>query len=127
MVDVVGVGLGGGAEGAEAVGGEDLRLVGQQLGEPVGRGVLVADQGVGVLGPEEVGPTGGAVQQRTAGEHADVLVAGGRVDERVGEVGERVAGGRQRGHAHPSTRPRRCRRRATGVRSKETSSSPLTR
>ena len=57
------------------MGGVDLRLVGQQLGEPVGRGVLVVHQGVGVLGPEEVGASGRAVEQRPAGEHADVLVA----------------------------------------------------
>ena len=64
-----GLGLGGRAERAEAVGREDLGLVGQQVGEPVGRGVLVADQRVGVLVPEQVGAAGGAVQQRAAGEH----------------------------------------------------------
>ena len=83
------------------MGREDLRLVRQQVGEPVGRGVLVADQLVGVLVPEEVGTAGGAVQQRTAGEHADLLVA--VASEDVGEVGERVAGGCQRSDAHPST------------------------
>ena len=56
------------------MGGVDLGVVGQQLGEPVGRGVLVVDQVVGVLGAEQVGAAGGAVQQRTAGEHADRLV-----------------------------------------------------
>ena len=96
--------LGGRAERAEAVRREHLGLVREQVGQPVSRGVLVAHERVGVLVPEEVGTTGGAVQQRPAGKHADVLVAvccG--FAEQVGEVGERVAGGCQRGDAHPST------------------------
>ena len=48
--------------------GKTSRVVGQQLGEPVGRGVLVAHQVVGVLVAEQVGASGGAVQQRAAGE-----------------------------------------------------------
>ena len=53
----------------------DLRLVGQLLGELVGRGVLVADQRVGVLLAEQVGPAGRAVEQRAAGEDRVRLVA----------------------------------------------------
>ena len=83
----------------------DLGVVGQQVGEPVRGGVLVADQVVGVLGAEQVGATGGAEQQRAAGEHADraVDVRPVALCQGVGEVGERVAGGSQRGDAHPST------------------------
>ena len=44
---------------------------GSSVGQPLGGGVLVADQVVGVLGAEQVGPPGGAEQQRPAGEHAD--------------------------------------------------------
>ena len=60
---------------------------------------------VGVLGPEQVGAAGRAVQQRAAGEHADAL-AGRRPREHVGQVGERVAGGGQRrspASVHPTS------------------------
>ena len=69
------VGLGGGAERAEAVGRVDLGVVGQELGEPVRRRVLVVHEVVGVLGAEQVGPAGGAVEQRAAGEDGDLLGA----------------------------------------------------
>ena len=53
------------------MGREDLGLVGQQVGQPVRGGVLVAHQVVGVLGAEQVGTTGRAEEQRAAGEDAD--------------------------------------------------------
>ncbi len=86
----------------------DRCLVAQQVGEPVGRRVLVVHEVVGVLGTEEVRAAGRAVEQGAAREDADVLVAaGGRVElgvvEDEGEVGERVAGGRQHSDAHTST------------------------
>ena len=46
--------------------------------------------------------------------------------ERVGQVGEGVAGRGQRGHPHPVARPRRPAPSRIGVRSKATSSAPLT-
>jgi len=58
-----GVGLGGRAEGAEPVSRVDHGLVGQCLGEFVRRGVLMAYEGVGVVGTQQVGPPGRAVQQ----------------------------------------------------------------
>ena len=98
------VGLGRGAERAEAVGGEHLCRVGQEVGQSVGRGVLVADQRVGVLLTEQVRPAGGAVQQRTTGEHTDRAVAacgGVRVGQGVGEVRKGVTRRRQRRQSHP--------------------------
>ena len=104
---VGGLGLRGRAERPEAVGREDAGLVGEQVGEPVGRGVLVTDQRVGVLSAEQVRAPGGAVEQRASGEHADGAVEPGcvgaaGVGQGVGEVGEGVPGSRQRGHPHPA-------------------------
>ena len=86
-----------GAEAAEAVRGQHLGVVGQLGGEPARRGVLVVHQRVRVVGAEQVGAAGGAEQQRAAGEHAEVLAV--RL-EGVGQVGERVAGRGDDGHAH---------------------------
>ena len=86
------------------MGREDRGVVGQRVGELAGRGVLVTDQRVGVVGAEEVGTAGGAVQQRAAGEHAHRRLArAGALGERVGEVGEGVTGGGERPNAHPLT------------------------
>ena len=92
------LGLGGRAERPEAVGREHLGVVGEQVGQLVGRGVLVSDEVVGVLDPEQVGAAGGAVQQRAAGEDAD---RGVPVRQGVGQVGERMTGRGQRGQPHP--------------------------
>jgi hypothetical protein len=77
------IGLGRGTERPETMGGEHLRRVGQQIGQLVGRGMLVTDEDVSVLLAEQVRPAGGAVQQRTTREHPDRAVdtsAGLRVD-----------------------------------------------
>ncbi len=97
---LVGVRLGGGAERAEAVSGEDTGAVGEQPRQLVGRLVLEAGEVAGVLGAEQVGPAGGAVQQRTAGEHGEGGAVLG-VGQGVAQMGEGVAGRGQRGHLHP--------------------------
>ena len=84
-----GVGLVGGAEAAEAVGGEHLSGIRQLRGELMRGGVLGVDQVLGVLVPEQVGSSGRAEEQRAAGEHRHRLPAGG---QGVGEVAERVSG-----------------------------------
>ena len=73
MVDAGGLGLGGRAETAEPVGRVHPGGVGQVGGQAVGRGVLVADQIVGVVRAEQVGPAHRAVQQRAAGEDRDLV------------------------------------------------------
>jgi hypothetical protein len=55
------------------------------------------DQGVGVVGAEQVGPADRAVQQRPAGEDRHPLAAG---FEGVGQVGEGVPGGGQDAYPH---------------------------
>jgi hypothetical protein len=83
------------------VGRHDRRVVGQQCREPVGGGVLRAHQRVGVLGAEQVGATGGAEEQRAAGEDGHLL-AGGGITQRVGQVGVGVAGRREGRDDHPA-------------------------
>lgn len=100
------VGLRGGAEGAEAVCREDLGVVRQKVGQPVRRGVLVADQVVRVFGAEQIGAAGGAEEQRAAGEDAHLsagAACGVQVAQCVGEVGEGVARGGKHGEAHAVT------------------------
>src|SRR5690606_13633919 len=88
--------LGGGAEAAEAVGGPDPGVIGQQIGQPARGGVLVGGQGVGVLPAEQVRPAGGAVQQGAAGEHPDRSpVAVDVLVQHVRQVVEGVPGGGQ--------------------------------
>jgi len=70
------VGLCSRAEAAEPVGRQDLGLVGELGGQLVRRGVLVVDQGVGVVRPEQIGASGGAEEQRPAGEDPDVVPLG---------------------------------------------------
>ena len=91
------VGLGGGAEAAEPVGREHLGGIRQLGGQPVRGGVLGVDQVMGVLVPEQIGSTGRAVEQGSAGEHRHRLTAGG---QGVGEVAERVPGCGQGPHHH---------------------------
>ena len=78
----------GGAERAEPVGGKDLGLLGELVGEAVRGGELVVDQVVGVVVPEQVRAAGGPEQQGAAGEDGDLLA--GEL-EGVGQVGVRVA------------------------------------
>ncbi len=78
-------GLGRRAEAAEAVGREQRRVVGQLVGQAVRRGVLVVGELVRVLGSEQVGASGRAVQQRPAAEGRD-LGPGAGVGEGVGQV-----------------------------------------
>lgn len=61
----------GGAEAAEAVGGQHLRLVREFGREPVDGRVLGAGQVRGEAGFDQVGAADGADEQRTAGEHRD--------------------------------------------------------
>jgi hypothetical protein len=97
---LVGVGLGGRAERAEAVGREDTGAVGEQPRQLVGRPVLEVGEVTSVLGAEQVWPAGGAVQQRAAREHGERGAVLG-VGEDVAQVGEGVTGRGQRGHPHP--------------------------
>ena len=69
MVEALASDLGGRAEAAEAVSRVDGAALGQLRGQPVGRGVLVVHQGLGVGGAEQVGTADRPVQQRPTGEH----------------------------------------------------------
>ena len=61
----------GRAEAAESVGGIDLGVVGEFVGEAAHRVELGVGQVVGVFVAEQVGASGGAVQHGPAGENAD--------------------------------------------------------
>ena len=71
----------------------------RQLASQPGRGVpLVPGQPVGELEAQQVGTTGGAVEQRPAGEDAGRSAV--QVGDGEAEVGERVAGGVDDPHSH---------------------------
>ena len=74
--------------------GQDLGELGQLVGEAAGGVVLVVDQVVRVLVPEQVGPASRAVQQSPAGEDRhDIRLTGVRCGlQGVGQVGEGVSG-----------------------------------
>ena len=71
-----------------AVRGPDQGLV-RQFEQPLNRGVLGSGQFQGAIAPDQVGPGGGADQERSAGEHPDRVVA---VEQQEGEVLRGVAG-----------------------------------
>ena len=115
MVEVVAVGLGGGAEDCRSRGwGTPRRRRAARSARRCAEAYWCVDQVVGVLGAEQVRAAGGAVQQRPAGEHADRLDRAGVV-EGVGQVGERVPGGGERPHPHRSVTDRHRRRLGRGA------------
>jgi hypothetical protein len=80
--------------------------IGRELRQPVGRGVLVPGEGVGVLGAEQVRAADRAVQQRAAGEHPDGRPAGFvELVQGVGQMREGVAGGGEHRDPHPVADP----------------------
>ena len=80
-----------GAEAAEAVGRLDLDRVGKLRRQPANRAPLGSRQPHRLLGSEQIGAAGGAVQPRTPGEDGH-RQAGRGLDEDVGEVVLGVAG-----------------------------------
>ena len=84
-----GLGLGGGAEAAEPVGGHHLRS-GRVVPRPAAaRRRIGGAPGVGVPGPEQVRAAGGTEQQRPSGEHRGCAVV---LLQHVGQMGVGVPG-----------------------------------
>ena len=105
--------LAGGAETAEAVGGQHPHVVGECVGQTVRRGVLVAGEPLGQPGFDQVGASHGADQQGAAGERGHRRAA---VLEDIGRVVRSVAGSGQRPQREPPVDGDRVAVRDGGVR-----------